>query len=93
MAHCDKDHEVEEVKKGMVDGKFGDYCTPHLMGTARKPGGYAAIQHRDQDAKDHRRDMIQPLDSKGRPNGEFIREYPAEAAEMFDEETMKGHDR
>lgn len=87
MAHCDKDHEVDEIKTAIVDGKFGHYCLPHIKGTMRSPGAHAAQWARDRDYEEHRRDVIQPKDPRtGGINPEFVRAYPEESAEMFTEE-------
>jgi hypothetical protein len=92
MAHCDADHEATAVKTGIVDGKFGNYCSAHLAGTIRTAGAHAAGLHRTQDAQNHRRDMLQPW-INGKPNGEFMRAYPEEAAEIFNDKALKSHDR
>lgn len=39
---------------------------------------YKAYDH-DRQRENHRRDLIQPYDRQGRPNQEFISEYPEEA--------------
>lgn len=93
MPYCDSGHEADSVKTAIVDNKFGNYCPAHIAGTWRKPGSSAAIFDRARDVEEHRKDMLQPLDSKGHPNGEFIRAYPEEAAELFNDETLKNHDR
>lgn len=88
MAKCDKDHEVDVTKVAVVDGKFGNYCMPHIKGTARSAGANSAIQARDEDYVDHRRDVIQPL-ANGKINPEFVKEYPEESADMFTQEDMQ----
>jgi hypothetical protein len=93
MPTCDAGpHSAALVKAAVVDGKFGDYCMQHISGTARKAGGHAAVFNRDRDAEDHRKDMLQPW-INGKPNGEFIRAYPEEAAEIFNDQALEGHDR
>jgi hypothetical protein len=89
MPRCDKGHEAAEVKSAIVDSKFGHYCELHIKGTFRSAGGHAAQTHRDHDLQDHRRDIIQAWNDKGEPNEEFIRNYPEEAAEMFDQEVIE----
>lgn len=39
---------------------------------------YKAYSH-DRGREDHRRDLIQPYGNDGKPNAEFIEQYPEEA--------------
>jgi hypothetical protein len=87
---CAKGHNATEIKTAIVDGKFGEYCLPHIKGTYRTAGAHAAQWHRERDHEEHRRDLIQPKDPRtGKVNPEFVRNYPEQSAEMFTPEDMQ----
>lgn len=46
-----------------------------------------AYQH-DRQRENHRKDIVQPY-KKGKPSGEFIRAYPDEARQYFNEQQIR----
>lgn len=72
----------------ILDGRFGQACRSCRTAAGRGAGGQSAQWHRDRDREDNQRDLIQPW-VNGKPNTEFIREYPEYAAENFTEDELK----
>jgi len=72
----------------VFSGKFGAYCKACLNSAKRIDSVSKASYERDRDREDHRRDMLQPWLPNGKPNPEFIREYP-ERNDNFTEEELK----
>jgi len=50
--------------------------------------GYANYS-RDRDREDNARDLLQPRDRLGKPNKEFIKEYPQQSKEIFTKKELK----
>lgn len=57
------------------------------------PSAGAAHWARSIDMQDHAADIQQPWGADGKPNADFIRLYPKQAAAVFDEKTMRDASR
>lgn len=57
------------------------------------PSAGAAQWARSIDLQDHAADIQQPWGADGKPNADFIRLYPKQAAAVFDEKTMRDASR
>jgi len=76
------------TKSAVIRGEYGQYCKHCIAGYNRATNSGHAQYSRDRDREDHARDMIQPWRSNGKPNRDFIREYPEEAKSMFSEKEL-----
>lgn len=83
--------EFQHLRGAIVNGKFGQYCQKCIEGVQRIADPGHAQYSRDKDRDDHEVDLIQPWDSKGTPNREFIRHYPEESKDMFTQEELEQH--
>lgn len=89
---CQNCHSRPATNPAIINSKYGRYCPPCIQeNTARLPQTSTAQWHRDRDIEDHRKDMLQPRDIKGTPQGEFIRAYPEESKEIFTQEEIEKH--
>lgn len=84
---CDSCQSKPGIRNGVLEGKFGFYCSPCLSG--QTSSGQSAQWLRDRDSEDHREDLVQPWHPDGSANSEFYRLYPDEAKEMFSEEELE----
>lgn len=76
-------------KAGVINGVFySNLCTACIMKDQRIANAGSAQYSRDRDREDHLRDMIQPW-VNGKPNPEFIREYPEYAKDNFTKEEIE----
>lgn len=89
MSVCDTCKKRPATVTGVINSKFGHYCAECATGDLRLANTGAATWHRQRDYEDHREDLIQPYDNNGKPNGEFIRSYPEESAEIFTDEQIE----
>ena len=72
----------------IAGGKFGTYCKTCLSKGARTQQAHQAIYNRDREREDYAKDLIQPW-VNGKPNKEFITNYPEYAKENFTEEELR----
>lgn len=72
----------------VVNGKFGMYCTNCIAGTTRQTASGFAQYSRARDREDNAKDLLQPWDKRGKPNREFINNYPEEAQNIFTEKEL-----
>lgn len=93
LTTCDNCHKAVPTKGAIVNEKFGQYCSECIAQTSRQALGSSAQWHRDRDHEENRRDLIQAHDKHGKPNPEFIRNYPEEAAGIFTKEEIEKHGR
>lgn len=90
MSECDFcGRKGVETTGAILNGKFGQACRACRTGANRLPNGGAAQSARDADRRAHARDLIQPWDSRGAPNKDFIQNYPEEAHDIFTEDELK----
>lgn len=78
------------LKTAVLNGKFGNYCREctYKGGSRFTDTGFAQWS-RDRDREDNAKDLIQPWHADGRPNQEFIRNYPEESKGMFSQEELE----
>ena len=89
---CDNCNAKVSILTGAVlAGKFGKYCVNCIQKQGRSAHAGHATYLRARDREDNLRDLIQPWDRHGRPNPEFIREYPEEAKLNFSEEELNNY--
>lgn len=86
---CDGCGQVADTTGAIIDGRFGQYCRNCRSKLRRLSLGGNAQHYRDKDRSDNARDLIQPWDSRGAPNRDFIQNYPEEARNMFTEDELK----
>lgn len=85
---CDACKTGKAETGAVFNGKFGAYCTACLNSAKRIDSVSKASYERDRDREDHRRDMLQPWVG-GKPNQEYIREYPEYAEGNFTKEELE----
>lgn len=73
----------------ILSQKFGHYCNACLEPAKRQAHPGSAQYSRDRDREAHEFDLLQPWDAKGNPNTEFIRNYPEESKDMFDQKELE----
>lgn len=77
------------TKTCVLQGKFGSYCNHCVQGAKRMESVGYANYSRDRDREDNARDLLQPRDRLGKPNKEFIKEYPQQSKEIFTKKELK----
>lgn len=82
---------TNRLTKAILAGRFGSYCPNCIQKQGRGAHAGHATYLRDRDREDNLRDLIQPWDRNGKPNPEFIREYPEEAKLNFTEEELNNY--
>lgn len=80
--------EKQHLHGAIVEGVYGQYCNECIDGIKRHPNAGAAGYARVKDREAHERDLLQPWDSKGNPNKEFIREFSEESHDIFTPEEL-----
>ena len=73
----------------VINGEYGQYCSNCLDKQQRMAGTHAAEYSRQRQWEDYAREIIQPYTREGKPNTEFIRQYPEEAEEEFTKEELE----
>lgn len=87
---CGQDKRI--LKSGIIRGEFGEYCNHCIMASKRSISTGYAQWSRDRDREDNARDLLQPRDYNGKPNREFIKEYPEQSKEMFTREELERYE-
>jgi hypothetical protein len=81
--------DFNNLHGAIINGKYGQYCWQDIQKASRQASpGHAAFS-READRRAHQADMLQPWDSNGVPSTEFIRQYPANAKDMFSQEELE----
>lgn len=78
----------KDTTGAILNGKYGQACRNCRDLVNRVPSASGAQWHRDRDREDNLRDLIQPW-SNGKPNTEFIRNYPEQAKDYFTQEQLE----
>lgn len=82
--------DTRHLNTGVIQGKFGEYCSHCLSASRRSASSGYASYHREREREDNRRDILQPRLNNNKPNPEFIREYPEQSKKIFTKEELKG---
>lgn len=85
---CDICNSEKDVSGAIIDGKYQKVCIGCQAAQERKQTAGAAEYERERQREDHRRDMLQPFEN-GRPNKEFIAEYPEESKNFFNDKQIE----
>lgn len=89
LPKCNACNSARKVKAAVLNGQFGNYCERCIAKADRHMSPAAVQGQRDQDYADNKRDLIQPYGRHGHPNAEFIKEYPEQAKEIFNDEELE----
>jgi hypothetical protein len=85
---CDWCKRTTETTGAILGGKYGQACRECRNKYSRQANGQSAQWYRDRDREDNAKDMLQPF-INGKPNTEFIRAYPEQAKDMYNEKELK----
>lgn len=72
---------AKNIKARLVSGELIEGCENCL--NPKKIADYAAKYKRDRMKEDHRQDLVQRTDERGRPNPDWAKMYPEQAKEQF----------
>ena len=91
MNTCDGCGNDRPTTGAIIKGKYGQFCRECRSNAHRPQSTGFAQWSRDRDREDNAKDLIQPWDRNGKPNRDFIREYPEQAQDMFTKEELENH--
>lgn len=80
------------LRIGVLNGQFGKFCANCIAGNSRSAHSGHANYLRARDREDNSKDLLQPWDRSGKPNREFIREYPEEAKTIFSPQELRQYE-
>lgn len=93
---CDVCHKRKAEVSAIVNGSYyKNLCKPckAQLSMGQMPNSGHARWARDIDLQDHEADIQQPWGKDGKPNAQFIRLYPKQAAAVFTKQQMRDASR
>ena len=85
---CDGCSKLADTTGAIIEGKYGQYCRACRSNIQRPSLAMNAQHYRDKDRADNERDLLQPWDGRGKPNKDFIQNFPEEAHDIFSPEEL-----
>lgn len=89
---CNSCSTERDTKTAVLKGIFGQYCQACIQGDKRSANAGHAEYSRNRDREDNAKDLLQPWDRAGKPNREFIKNYPEEAGKIFTPKQLRDNE-